>query len=109
MKTTFQVKVGNLSLMEKWHGVDVEDEVISATTACKEEVRCRYGRGGTQVAISQSLGKWRLQRMKSEGMEWQGMLDNYLLTILTGYGGGRVARLMIDEHLWTRPMFLHEV
>jgi hypothetical protein len=36
-------------------------------------------------------------------------LGNYLLTILTGYGGGRVACLTTDEHLLTRPMFLHEV
>jgi hypothetical protein len=35
----------------------VEDEVVGATTAGKEEVRYRYGRGGVHVAISQLLGK----------------------------------------------------
>jgi hypothetical protein len=35
----------------------VENEVVGATTAGKEEVRCKYGKGGAQVAISQFLGK----------------------------------------------------
>jgi hypothetical protein len=35
----------------------MEDEIVSATTVGKEEVRCRYGRGGAQVAI---LGKMKI-------------------------------------------------
>jgi hypothetical protein len=77
--------------MEKWHGADVEDEVVNATTSGKEEVRCRYRRRGAQVGISRFLGKWRLQRMRSAGMEQQGMLGNYLLE--TGDGGRRIACL----------------
>jgi hypothetical protein len=45
------VEIGNLSLMEKLHGADVEDEIVGATIVGKGEVSCRYVRGGAYVGI----------------------------------------------------------